>query len=413
MTLDSLEVYTCDENWQRSEFLDRTVTKETKIHKTLTLNNFRVYWNSQESVFLEKETASPEQLLRSLKDLIYKQGGEPIKRLNYLLQFSTEARLIQRDMTQELVEAGKPQFDLSISMQSTDIGLNKRQVMQMVDIMNVVNEFMSIFEKRREKYQTYMLRPPVPFRMAETEVERKKIIRQYWKYAKTVIVTRNNRENRGLKTMMVYSRKGERQIKERFLKIFEKILKQKDPMKMEFEPLDARFYETMLMSMDVSKLEAWIGETIKDKQKEEERRKKKDAKKGYFSGWFGGGKIATISAEEEEEISNFVETIAQTADVNIKYPDNYRKFCVQFKQKSFRINLDKKSLEGQDSERVSLVTDHLLLNLQIKQKGVSMQASLGSFGIFYSKQNQRIEGVKTKEGIFKDSLYLISIRFEN
>lgn len=398
VTLDSLEVYTCDQNWQRSEFLDRTVTKETQIHKTLTLNNFRVYWNSQETVFLEKETSTPDQLKASMKELIFKQGSKPINELNYLLQFSTEARLVQRDMNQELVDSGKPQFDLSISMDSTDLALNKRQVMQMVDIVNVINEFMSIFQKRREKYKTYMLRPSVPIRMAENAEHKKKLVREFWKYAKTVIITRNKQENQGLKTMMVYSRKGEREIKERFLSIFEELLKKKDPLKMEFDPLDARFYETVVMSMDITKLEAWIGERIKTKQKEEQLQKKKDSKKGYFSGWFGGGGDTTsISAEEEEEISNFVETIARTADVNIKYPDNYKKFCVQFMQKSFRVNLDKKSLEGRASERVSLVTDHLLLNLQIKEKGVSMQASLGSFGIFYSKEYDVIAGAKKKE----------------
>lgn len=401
ITLDTLRVFTCDEDWNEAQFVDRTQRKESKIHKKLILDYFRVYWNASESEFVSRLEEKPDALRERMKELIFNEENRDnpsLRSLNYLLELSTEGQMIQNNLTQTLIDEGNPEFDISISLEACQISLNKNQIKQLVDILNVMNEYSTFLKQKEIKYKNFMLRPSRIIRLAETGEEKSEIVREYWKYAKRAILGRRREEKRGIQTVVIYSRKGESNIKRRFLEIFNHILEAKDPMKVELEELDMRFYESVLLGMNADKVKTWIEEKIKEKKFQEELKKKVDSKKGYLDGWWG----KTVSEEditsgEKDEIKNFIDDIVQQSETNLKIPKNYPKLSLHFRQKEFRVNLVKKDILTGEVERVSLLTEEILLDLQLKQKGSSMKSSLKSFGVFYSKNFS--EGESSKAGI--------------
>ena len=252
--------------------------------------------------------------------------------------------MIQKNLTQDLIDEGKPEFDIIITLDKCNIDVNKEQIKQLVDILNVINEYQSLMSKKDKKYKFYTIRPEGMIRLAETESEKKQIIREYWKYAKRAIKYKNNEEKRGIESVLVFSKRGKNNIKKKFLKIFDNMLSAKDPLTVELDELDKRFYESILMGMNIDEVKTWVEERIKEKQFQEEMAKKADKQKGFFSGWFGSKvqEEKEISSEEQEEIKNFIEDIVQQTEVNLKIPDNYPKLRLRFFQKQFEINLKKK-----------------------------------------------------------------------
>ena len=391
-------MFTCDENWKEAQFVDRTQRNDSRIHKKLILDNFRVYWNSNEKEFISNLGEKHDAMRERLMSLIYNKENKDspsLKSLNYLLEFSTEGKMIQNNLTQNLIDEGLPEFDISISLNGCQISLNKGQIKQLVDILNVVNDYQTYLKSKEHKYKNFMLRPDRIIRLAETGEEKSQIIREYFKYAKRAIIGQKREEKRGIQTVMVFSRKGESNIKTRFMKIFNHILEAKDPINVELEELDKRFYETVLLGMNADKIKTWIEERIKEKKFEEELKKKVDSKKGYLSGWWGKTvSEEDITGDEKDEIKNFIDDIVKQTELNLKIPSNYPKLSLKFHQKEFRINFEKKDMFTGELERVSLLSEELNLDLKLKQKGSAMKSSLKSFGVFYSKMTI---GNKNKE----------------
>jgi hypothetical protein len=389
ITLDSLRVFTCDENWKEAQFIDRTQRTDSRIHKKLILDNFRVYWNANEKEFISNLGEKTDAMRERLMNLIYNEenkNSSSLKSLNYLLEFSTEAKMIQNNLTQNLIDEGQPEFDISISLNGCQISLNKNQIKQLVDILNVINDYSTYLKSKESKYKNFMLRPDRIIRLAETGEEKSEIIREYFKYAKRAIIGKKKEEKRGIQTVMVFSRKGEANIKTRFMKIFNQVLDAKDPLNVELDELDKRFYESVLLGMNADKIKTWIEERIKEKKFEEELKKKVDSKKGYLSGWWGKTVSEDdITGDEKDEIKNFIDDIVKQTEINLKIPNNYPKLSLKFHQKEFRINLEKKDMFTGELERVSLLSEEINLDLKLKQKGSSMKSSLKSFGVFYSK----------------------------
>ena len=103
ITLDKLNVFTCNENWEK-QFLDG---KPSKVYKKLLIQNFFIYFNSNENLFLQNKCNTSNDYLDSLRELIYdenKMETEQIKSLEYLLNFSTTGKLIQTKLSNEIVE---------------------------------------------------------------------------------------------------------------------------------------------------------------------------------------------------------------------------------------------------------------------------------------------------------------------
>lgn len=386
-----MRVFTCDENWNETDFVDRTQRKNSTIHKKLILDNFRIYWNANENNFLHSELEE-EQIQLKLKNLIFSDKEEKNCKptgLNYLLAFSTEGKMIQKNMTQDLIDEGKPEFDIMITLEKCKVDINREQIKQLVDILNVINEYQSLMTKREKKYKSYMIRPERIIRLAETGAEKKEIIREYWKYAKRALIHQANEEKRGIQSVLILSKKGKENIKRRFLEIFDQILSATDPKKVELTELDRRYYESVLLGMNIDEIKTWIEEKIKEKKFREEIQKKIDSQKGYFTGWFGSTveKQPEISNDEQEEIKNFIEDIVKQTEVNLKIPSNYPKLRLRFFQKQFEINLRKKDVLSQNIEIIKLLTNEISLDLHLKQKGSVLQSSLKSFGVFFLKQN--------------------------
>lgn len=389
MTLDSLRVFTCNEDWEEAQFVDRTQRKDSNIHKKLILKNFRVYWNANEKEFIGDLAESEQAMKESLIRLIYNEENKENKNLqllNYLLEFSTEGQMVQHNLTQKLIDEGNPEFEISISLDACQINLNKQQIKQLVDILNVINEYSTFVRSKANKFENIMIRPMRIIRLAETSEEKSEIIREYWKYAKQVIIGNIRTERRGINKVMVYSRRGEKNIKAHFLEIFNILMESKTHDPHELDEEDLRFYESVLLGMNMDKIRSWIEEQIKQTKYQEELKKKVDSKKGYLSGWWGKTVDENdIEEGEKEEIKNFIDDIVKNTELNLKIPDNYPKLSLRFHQREFRLNLEKKDMFTGELERVSLLTEEILLDLKLKHKGSFIKSSLKSFGVFYSK----------------------------
>jgi hypothetical protein len=72
ITLDKLQMFTCDSNWKEEQFADRVKNKELIVYKKLQLSNFKIYWNSSESEFIYEEDESEESIIYRMNKMILK-----------------------------------------------------------------------------------------------------------------------------------------------------------------------------------------------------------------------------------------------------------------------------------------------------------------------------------------------------
>lgn len=72
VTLDNLQMFTCDSNWKEECFADRVKNAEAAVFKKLQLSNFKIYWNSSESRFIFKPDESEESIQYRLEKMIMK-----------------------------------------------------------------------------------------------------------------------------------------------------------------------------------------------------------------------------------------------------------------------------------------------------------------------------------------------------
>lgn len=72
MTLDKLQMFTCDENWKEEQFSDRVKNSDMIVYKKLQLSNFKIYWNSSERNFIFNESDDQDTLIFKMDKMILK-----------------------------------------------------------------------------------------------------------------------------------------------------------------------------------------------------------------------------------------------------------------------------------------------------------------------------------------------------
>lgn len=181
LTLDSINIFTCDEHWEK-RFLEEN---SKRVFKKMNIQNFFVYFNSEETFFLRQTCSSKAQFLEEMRNMIQKEGIQrpETSKLEYLLNFSTNARLIQTKMTPEAVAQRVPQFNVEIVLDQTSVSLSKNQLKRFQQLANLGLEY-TIFQVRaNNKYEFYSFRPTRIIRSVEDEKEKGKVIKQWWKFA--------------------------------------------------------------------------------------------------------------------------------------------------------------------------------------------------------------------------------------
>ncbi len=144
ITLDFLTIHATNAKWEKT-FIDRTNQENAKLpnYKILLLENFAIYWNSDEkSYFCEKK--NEKEVSEGLLNLIKIQGKE-IKDMNYLINIKAELKSIQDSSK---TKTG-PEFWFALKMDNIDCCLRKTQLRDVIQLTSYFNKFKIAFEQNR------------------------------------------------------------------------------------------------------------------------------------------------------------------------------------------------------------------------------------------------------------------------
>ena len=406
ITLDSLNVITCDSDWKPS-FVDRSSSSSSSnqdtVYKKMNIQNFYTYFNAEETNFISEKPEDDFYVL--MKSLIYNEENkdkEDIKNLDFLLNFSTIGRLTQNRLTSELVKKHIPEFNIEIKLENCNFNLSKKQIKKLQAIINLANDYSMFFKKGEEKYQFYYFRPTKKIKDCKTEEERKRVKKEWWRYA---IKYASSKLKKNKDRWVLLTTKMKNTYKEDFLDVYTRLFHEEDPYNLSIlSSEESRNYENIVMSLDSRTVMGWIEEEMQKKQIEQEIKKEKDKKKGMFGGWFSSSNTDMINEEEQNKIEGFVkEVFDEGEEINIEIPENYPKIKFKFIQTKFKINLTRKDIFENKIENVSIHTKRLELDVFMKKAGTKIDSFLESFKVNYEKKNLGDEIIGQQEIIFCDT----------
>lgn len=395
LTLNSLAVNTCDANW-KTTFVDRTLTKSTQIYKKLLLNNFYVYWNSKEEFFMIETCKTNEDYIRELYKRIKNeetQDNEVIKKLSYFFNFSTDARMLQHKISQDLIKNSIPQYDLNISLEDCKIELSKEQINGVNQVVKVIEDFTSYIKEKQKIFRMYRFRPNMRISDENSPVKRKELIKKWWQYA----LHCQSMENLGkvktggwLLRSVGWKQKMIREFEDFF---FTRVMTQKNPEAIEsIDNDDLIMYENIIMSIDDKELNQVIEEHVKNEKSKAQLESMTQKSKGFFSGWFGGGKNDKEDPTEvKKKLDDYMKTILTPEDqIQYEIPQNYSRTRLRFEQKKFNINLVKNDLVDSVKDKIMLETKDLQVDIDLKLSG--MRVSMGLKGLIFGFNRTEFTG---------------------
>jgi vacuolar protein sorting-associated protein 13A/C len=388
ITLDNLNVYTCDELWKRT-FLDRSEnqTASNVAYKLLNMENFYIYWNAEETVFLSEKCQTKDEYFIMLKSLIYNEANKnspDVKRIHYLLNFSTTAKLKQTKLSQASVATLQPEYDVDIQLDSCNFNISQAQVKQTSKIINLVNDFVNFSKAQQDVYQNYQFRPNGRIIYCDEGPEKGQLIKEWWRYALRSVRRKIDREKSRVRWIVI-SPKLKRQEKLEFLALFRRILISKNPDP--FEELNENEklrWANALMTSSESELKKWIEDEMKKDTIQEAIKKKQNQKTGFMGLW---GKQKEVSKEEENEMQKFIDDMLKQEDNTIEVPNHYPRFKIRFTQRRFNILMTKKELVDSLKEEIKLQTKDLQIDVFIKKDGIKCLALLKSIKLNYERKD--------------------------
>ena len=403
VTLDHLDMLTTDKNWKET-FIDRTKSKgEATVYKKLDIKNFYVYWNADEYSFLSERCKTQEEYLLYMQSYIYKEetkNNDIIKKLNYLIDFSTEGKLKQTRLSPELVKQGVPEIELQIDLQRCNLGISRDQIKQVNKIINVVTEFSNYFKRKEKRYKNFILRPARFIRDGGTPAERKKLARAWWAYA----IRCARSEVKAKLPWIILTPSLKEEYRQDFMQIFLMLMKQKDPTSLEdLTEEQKRRYENILATIDATQVMSWIEENLKKEKIQEEIEKAKKKKKGFFGGFFGSTE-KEMSTDEQQEIEKFIEETFGQEDVTLVLPETYPKVKVTFRQNKFNLALRSKDIFETTKETVSVMAKDLNIDMYIRKNGNMVAVTLQNFKILYEKHDFNDALLTSQKVLFCDRI---------
>ena len=372
ITLDKLEIYTTDINWNKN-FFDRTEekNKDKPMNKLLKLGSFCIYWNSAEKVQLSGKPAN--EILDSLNGLI-KRENDPSKS-EEILSINAAIKLVQKT---KLDVFDSPEFVLDIELKAIHTNLKKAQLQEIIHLIDFFNVY-------------------------------------------------HNKLNEKRKTASIISEDDRVRHRKSFLELFDKIQRTEQKNMDCLNPDDKQTYQDILTVEPIEEIFPWVKEAViviqKDQKLQEIEQKKIKQAQGWFGGWWGGSgdKSAEISEEEKGQLEKFFTDNFSEEALNmpsVLKPANYVWFQLEFRLEGGSITLSQISKNG-DEEGVKFSFEALkAVLLQRGEKNLEFKLSVMDFNIDLLtkyKGNQNLiksNFLKKNELIVNKNEDFLNVKFE-
>jgi vacuolar protein sorting-associated protein 13A/C len=392
ITLDTLNIYTTDERGNKI-FIDRSKTENAKlpVNKKLVLDDFSFYWNdkemapiadirlvrNQKGMLTENPPLTADQKLKIINKLrasIVSGMGKKKDRVNdyqYLVNLSIDAKMIQYKKTQELIDRGIPEIEVTFNLDKISSVLSKGQFGQIMALMNYFSDYMTMAKKEQEKLRFKYLRPLKSLARAKNDTPgmRSQLRRQWWRFAYKAI-KKEKQEGRGFFTVLRMDKKQKREYVERFKMLFSKIDFNSGKEYTTFLTQDeAEIYQVITLSLDEPSLKKAVEELLKEKQK----LVKKESKKGWFS--WGSSKEASLTDAEEKEIEDLINQVVKQEEDKFNTPDSFKWLKIRFIQREANVSLQRTNAQKQ-VESVDVVFSNFELSLMVRKTGLDVDLSL-------------------------------------
>ena len=345
MTLDELQVYTANANWDK-QFVDRTDKKNKlqPLRKKLLLKNLGIYWNSGTDHILcdlahDKATAK-------MRELVLKGDTSSREELNYLILVSASSQLVQKNLRDPATK-DNPNFTVDLNLQPLNLNLQKAQledIIKLLEYLNSYNKFKTMCMLKREEEIRHISQ--------EEQVQNVQRFR--------VLFERMQRSDKK------DDAKGEEKIKATLV-----------------DPGDVKEFKHLIQVIPDEELATTVKDIVKtvefERQKKEIEDKKAASSKGGLFGMFKSKpkENATINQEELNQIANFLDSTLKD--------DGQEDLSEQFaSQKTLALNF---LLEGGNISLLNQTADktiegvtfgykELRAEIEMRNKGQKVQLSL-------------------------------------
>ena len=282
ITLQGIDLYTTDENWQRI-YVDRTkgLNRGKAMHKMLKIQNLGVYYKTAERSLISQAADDERQAFLTTFNN-YDESGRAIKQADdyLIIPLRLEVKLTQND-PQTALDSALPLMNLSVGLEEFGITIQKGQydnVQMLLELWSDYMRFLTTDQLRARK---------------NNFVAMKELLEQMGHEAST--------RNRKALYAEIFARQLE-------------LIATSNPKKPEklMAALDSdlathgshQIYQAIVLGTNAADLELWAKEVVTEKVstiKREEQLKKqaKSEKKGFFSRVFR--KQASEEVTEEEK----------------------------------------------------------------------------------------------------------------
>lgn len=162
ITLQEIDLYTTDENWQRI-YLDRTkdVNKDKAMNKVLKIHNFGVYYKTKERSLISQAPSDDDRKAFLATFSNYDESGRTIKQADdYLINpIRLEVKLTQND-PQSALETRKSLLSFFVALDEFGITIQKGQYDNVQMLLELTSEYVRFLStdslKTRKQNMTAM-----------------------------------------------------------------------------------------------------------------------------------------------------------------------------------------------------------------------------------------------------------------
>jgi hypothetical protein len=388
LTLDSLNIQTCDSSWKTTFVdIDSQSSDNKLLFKSLEINSFYIYWNTEESNFLSASCQQPSEYFTRLQALIFNDANSPsqeVQQLRYLFNFSTVAKLKKSQLTQDLIAKGTPEWDIEIQLDACNFSLSQDQIRQSSRIATVVHDFSRFLGEKEKIVKAYKWRPNKFIESCTNPKSRSKCVREWWKYLYRSVRFSIRESSAKFKWWYILP-KTRSEKKQEFLGLFQKAMFVKEGEAVAVLTRDERLlWENLIGTFDQKQLQNWVDHNLKTQKIQEELQKEQSKKTGFLGLW---GKSKEVTEEEEVKIEELVDSIMQQSDSSVSVPDDFGRYKVRFIQRRFNVSLTKKDVLESGKEEVFLQTKDMTIDLHLRKNGVRVSSELASIKLSYKRKN--------------------------
>ncbi|EAR98083.2 amine-terminal region of chorein, A TM vesicle-mediated sorter (macronuclear) [Tetrahymena thermophila SB210] len=332
LTLQELQANTTDENWVPT-FIDRTKSEEINkpINKLLNLTNLRLYWNQNESSFLQNQ--QKYKIFSMMQGLI--EQPKQYKNVEVVIEINADFKLVNNQPQ----NFDNPLYELTIGLDWIDLQLKHQQLQQISDLINISIQYRDSLWAERKK-------------VVEISEEMKEFYKKH------------------------------------FLKIYYMKLKAKQMNEKEqLDQSQIQIFESILKSIEYQTLNNWVRSVVKLLARENKMNEIMNNKKSIFS----SNTQTQIPVDQIKEIDLAIEKqLEQTKKNTVQRPDEAINFSTSIILKGGSILLTKDNHQKKIIEGIKFTyTDLIIYMNTTEDKGQEIFLKLQEISI--NLQNQEFD----------------------